>query len=48
MRAMPFLPLYCDVWVYMCKPYVKGLGENPLDRQQFKYAWIDTNWRPSS
>ena len=46
LRAMPLVPLYADVWVYMRKPFVRGLGANPLDRQQFKYAWIDTNWRP--
>jgi ABC-type oligopeptide transport system substrate-binding subunit len=47
MRAMLFLPLYRDVWVYLCKPFVRGLGSNQLDRQQFKYVWIDTKWRPS-
>ena len=47
LRAMPLVPLYADVWVYMRKPFVRGLGANPLDRQQFKYAWIDTNWRPT-
>jgi MarR-like DNA-binding transcriptional regulator SgrR of sgrS sRNA len=47
MRAMLFLPLYRDVWVYLCKPFVRGLGCNQLDRQQFKYVWIDTKWRPS-
>ena len=24
-----------------------GLGSNLLDRQLFKYVWIDTNWRPT-
>lgn len=24
----------------------KGLGGNLLNREQFKYGWIDTNWRP--
>ncbi len=45
--AMPFVPLYTDVWTYLCKPFVKGLGANPLDVQQWKYTWIDTNWRAS-
>ena len=48
LRAMPIVPLYADVWVYMRKPFVRGLGANPLDRQQFKYAWIDTNWRAAA
>jgi oligopeptide transport system substrate-binding protein len=45
--AMPFFPLYTDAWTYLCKPFVKGLGANPLDVQQWKYTWIDTNWRAS-
>ncbi|MFN0101161.1 MAG: peptide ABC transporter substrate-binding protein [Bryobacteraceae bacterium] len=45
--AMPFIPLFTDAWIYLWKPYVRGLGSNPLDRQQFKYASIDTTWRPS-
>ncbi len=28
------------------KPFLRGLGDNLLDRQQFKYVWIDTGWRP--
>ena len=47
LRAMPIVPLYADVWVYMRMPFVRGFGANPLDRQQFKYVWIDTEWRPS-
>ena len=47
LRSMPIVPLYADVWVYMQKPFVRGLGANPMDRQQFKYAWIDTKWRPT-
>ena len=46
LRAMPFIPLFADAWNYLWKPYVKGLGSNPLDRQQFRYASIDTEWRP--
>jgi hypothetical protein len=46
LRAMPVLPQ--DQWVnaVMVKPYVRGLGSNLLDREQLKYVWIDTNWRP--
>jgi oligopeptide transport system substrate-binding protein len=47
LRGMPFLPLYRDVWAYLRKPFVKGIGSNAVDRQQFKYAWIDRNWRRS-
>jgi oligopeptide transport system substrate-binding protein len=45
LRGMPFVPLYTDTWSYLCKPFVKGIGSNPLDGQQFKYAHIDTKWR---
>lgn len=44
LRGMPFVPLYKDVWTYLKKPFVKGLGTNSVDRHQFKYLWIDRNW----
>ena len=46
--AMPFLPLFKDVWPYLKKPYVNGIGDNMLDRQQFKYIWIDTRWKQTT
>jgi ABC-type oligopeptide transport system substrate-binding subunit len=46
-HAMPVLSLSWSVWPFLVKPFVKGLGANLLDRQQLKYAWIDTNWRPT-
>ena len=46
--AMPILPLCHDVQPKLRKPFVKGLGNNLLNREQLKYAWIDTNWRPSA
>jgi hypothetical protein len=45
-HGMPFLPLGRDVWPYVKKPYVNGIAANLLDRQQLKYVWIDTRWRP--
>ena len=47
LRAMPVMPQ--DYWVngLLVKPYVRGLGNNLLDREPLKYVWIDTNWRPS-
>ena len=44
LRAMPVLPQ--DYWVnaMMVKPYVRGLGNNLLDREPLKYVWIDRNW----
>ena len=47
LKAMPILPLCQVVQAKLRKPFVKGLGSNLLNREQFKYAWIDTNWRPS-
>ena len=47
LQAMPILPLSHDVQPNLRKPFLKGLGSNLLNREQFKYAWIDTNWRPS-
>jgi oligopeptide transport system substrate-binding protein len=47
LRAMPILPLYHNVQVYLQKPYVRGLSPGLVDAVSFKYAWIDTNWRPT-
>ena len=47
LRAMPFIPIYYDAWAYPQKPYVRGIGPNLMDVHPLKYAWIDTNWRPS-
>jgi ABC-type oligopeptide transport system substrate-binding subunit len=47
LRAMPFLPLYFDALTYLQKPFVRGLTANLFDMRSFKYAWIDTHWRPS-
>jgi ABC-type oligopeptide transport system substrate-binding subunit len=46
LKAMPVLPLLFYGFVYLQKPFVRGLGTNPLDAHPFKYAWIDTKWRP--
>ena len=47
LQAMPILPLSHDVQPNLRKPFLKGLGSNLLNREQFKYAWIDTNWSPN-
>jgi len=46
LKAMPVLPLLLYRFVYLQKPFVHGLASNPLDVHPFKYAWIDTNWKP--
>jgi ABC-type oligopeptide transport system substrate-binding subunit len=45
LRAMPVLPLFFDSYCYLEKPFVGGLTKNVLGLQEFKTAWIDTNWR---
>lgn len=47
LEAMPILPMSYDVQPKLQKPFVRGLGSNLLNREQLKYVWIDTNWRPS-
>jgi oligopeptide transport system substrate-binding protein len=47
LRAMPVLPLFFDAYSCLQKPYVRDLPLDAYDRPQFKYAWIDTKWRPS-
>ena len=47
LRAMPVLPLYCNVQAVLRKPFVRGLSPAKVGSARFKYAWIDTNWRPS-
>ena len=47
LQGMPIIPVCHDVYPKLTKPFVKGLGSNLLNREQLKYAWIDTEWRPS-
>jgi oligopeptide transport system substrate-binding protein len=47
LRAMPCMPLYSDVSVFLCKPFVKGLVGDPFHGRMFNDTWIDTHWRPS-
>jgi ABC-type transport system substrate-binding protein len=46
LRAMPVIPLYFEALTFLQKPFVSGLTSNPFDIRAFKYARIDTNWRP--
>jgi ABC-type oligopeptide transport system substrate-binding subunit len=48
LTAMPILPLHGEVWYFLQKPYVRGVGTNLLNIYPFKYVWIDTNWRPEA
>jgi oligopeptide transport system substrate-binding protein len=46
LRAVPILPLCYNTWSILQKPFVLGLPPNLLDLRLFKYASIDTHWRP--
>ena len=43
LRAMPFIPLYFDAWVYLERPQVRGMVLNRGGIPVFKYAWIDSS-----
>ena len=45
LRAMPCLPLYSDAWVYLCKPFVKGLAGDPVHGRMLNDVRIDPTWR---
>jgi ABC-type oligopeptide transport system substrate-binding subunit len=47
MKAMPVVPLFHDTWAYLQAPFVRCLQTTPFGHSRFKYAWIDTSWRPS-
>ena len=47
LKSMPVVPIFHNVWLYLQKPFVRGIEGNALDKHPFKYAWIDTNWRPA-
>ena len=46
LRSMPTIPLFYNTWSCLQKPFVRGLPFNLLDLRLFKYASIDTKWRP--
>jgi len=47
LEAMPVIPVWFDRWAYLEAPYLSGLTPNPFGAPRFKYAWIDTDWRPA-
>lgn len=47
LKSMPVVPIFHNVWLYLQKPFVRGLAGNALDKHPFKYVWIDRQWRPS-
>ena len=47
LHDLPVIPLFFYSWVYLQKPFVKGLSANAIDVHPFKYVWVDTKWRAS-
>ena len=39
--------LRLSIIIPMEAPYLRGLKPNPFGAPRFKFAWIDTHWRPS-
>jgi oligopeptide transport system substrate-binding protein len=48
LKSMPMVPIYFGVWPHLQKPYVRGVESNALTEHHFKYAWIDTQWKPDA
>lgn len=46
MHEMPIIPVNFDHSHTLLKPYVRGLRADLLSYTYFRYAWIDTGWRP--
>jgi ABC-type oligopeptide transport system substrate-binding subunit len=46
MESMPMIPICLFPAVYLQKPYVHGLISDKLGVVWFRYAWIDTRWKP--
>ncbi len=45
-EAMAVLPMSGYPAVYLQKPYVRGLMQDKQGLIWFRYAWIDTEWKP--
>ena len=45
LRAMPFVPLIFDAWVYLESSRVHGMALNRGGVPVYKYAWVDTSGR---
>ena len=46
LHEMPIIPLTFPQAHHLRKPYVHALDPDPLDAHYFRYAWIDTRWKP--
>jgi ABC-type oligopeptide transport system substrate-binding subunit len=48
MRSMTIIPLCTTTGAYLLKPYVRGWTRNLAEDVYFRYAWIDTAWKPDT
>lgn len=46
MEAMPLIPFSFRSDIRLTKPYVRALQTDLLGNPSFRYAWIDTEWKP--
>jgi oligopeptide transport system substrate-binding protein len=47
MEQMPIIPLYTYTSKHLIHPSVNGMPPNLMDSINFKYVWLDANWRAS-
>ncbi len=47
LAGMPLIPIDFEVYYSLVRPYVRGWEWNALNEHNFKYVWIDLDWRPS-
>ena len=46
MEAMPIIPISWFPNLYLAKPYLRGMKSDLFSDMSFRYAWIDTEWKP--
>jgi ABC-type oligopeptide transport system substrate-binding subunit len=46
MEAMPMIPISWFPNLYLAKPYLRGMKSDLFAEISFRYAWIDTGWKP--
>jgi oligopeptide transport system substrate-binding protein len=48
LQSMTIIPLCTTTGAYLLKPYVRGWTRNLAEDVYFRYAWIDTGWKPDT
>ncbi|MBP6725002.1 MAG: peptide ABC transporter substrate-binding protein, partial [Halioglobus sp.] len=47
MEQMPIIPLYTYTSKHLVHPSVSGMPPNLMDSANFKYVFLDQDWRPA-